>query len=815
MFNLRLRNHFLIELVNHVLKYSIQSGLTILCCLYLVSCNYTKHLAQNQTLLSENKLTLQTQKPIKYKGETESVILSLVYPKANTHVFDLDFLPKYKLWRYNSNYQKYERTPLHPKLLKHKVEKPVLLDTNMVIRSKQFIEQYMFNLGYFYADVNYEIKPKGNKLAMVHYRINAGKYYTIDQVTRTSEVESKPILQIINEQSNESILVKGEAYTKINCGIERERLYKIIRNHGYFDFKSDNITFTIDTTDKERIKSLLDDPFVSASEYQPPKEIKTIDVNLHVGKSRDSTYAQQYKINEVKVIINARSEEDALLETKVNEMEDIVFNYKSLPINRRVIARNIFIHKGGVYNTNDYEASISRLNQLGVFQFINIQYEKTQGKEGLLNCIITLNTSPKMDLVYLTDISTSDDDYLLGTGLGITFRNRNLAHGANLLSLRAFYSTEFRNDVFLTGQKKFYQSGNNFNLSGNLTFPKFIVPFNQHIFSKKNMPYTTLGANYSFIRRLENYTIINISGNFGYSWQETVQKNWKLNPVFLTVTQVPDKYLSEAFRLKRQNNSYLKNTFSNNVIQGENMLFEYKSKVSNTSITNFSTLKIGAEEAGTLLNGINEVYKSLTNDTIQAIAHYVKADVDFRKYFNRRKSQWVNRFMVGVGLPIGSSKTLPYIKQFSAGGAFSNRGWPARNLGPGHSVDTSFQSGFAILDKTGDIKLEANTEYRFNLVKFFSGAINLKGAAFIDAGNIWLMNRDPSVIGGEFNLSYLWQDIAISSGLGLRLDFSFFVFRVDLGYPIKQPQIFTKNGFAFNSLKLNSGIWNLAFGYPF
>jgi outer membrane protein assembly factor BamA len=779
----------------------------------LLSCNYTKHLAQNQTLLAENRLTLNTQKPLKYKGETESVILSLAYPRANTHVFDLGFLPKYKLWKYNNNFQKYEKDPMNPKIIKHKVERPVLLDTNMVIRSKLYIGQYMLNLGYFYANVDYDIRPKGKQSAIVHFTIDAGKNYTMRHVMTNSE--SEDIQAIINENSAESILVIGEPYTKINCGLERERLYKIIRNKGYFDFKSDNITFTIDTSNKEKIKSLLDDPFSNALTYKPNTESKEVDVHLNVAQSRDSSYAQLYRINKVKVVINNPfSEADPQAARQESELEDITFNYATLPINRKVIARNIFIHRGDLFNTSDYEVSISRLNQLGVFQLISIQYEKVQGQNDKLDCIVTLNMSPKMDLVYLTDISTSDDDYVLGTGLGITYRNRNLAHGSNLFSLRAIYSTEFRNDNFLTGSKKFYQSGNNFNLSGNLTFPKFIVPFNQNIFSKRNMPYTTLGANYSLIQRLKNYTIINISGNFGYSWQETPQKNWKLNPIFLTVTQVPDKYLSESFRLKRQTNSYLKNTFSNNVIQGENMLFEYKSKPK-TINSNFSTIKIGAEEAGTLLTGINSLYKRFTNDTIKAIAHYIKVDVDVRRYINRRKSQWVSRFMTGVGCPIGDSKTLPYIKQYSAGGAFSNRGWPSRNLGPGHSVDTSFKSGFAILDKTGDIKIEANTEYRFNLLKLFSGAINLKGAAFIDAGNIWLMNKDSSVIGGEFNVGYLWQDIAISSGVGLRLDFSFFVFRVDLGYPIKQPQVSANNGFMFNQLKLNNGIWNLAFGYPF
>lgn len=785
----------------------------MLVCLNFISCNYTKHLAHNQTLLVENKLKLITDKPLKYKGETESVILSLAYPQANTHVFDLGFLPKYKLWKYNNKYQFFEKNPKDQKIIKHKVEKPALLDTMLVMRSKSFMQQYMENLGYFYAQVSYEIKPVGNQMAVVEYTIKAGKNYLIRKVNTYSE--EKDILQIIRESSRESLLHTGEPYTMINCGLERERLYKIIRNKGYYDFKSDNISFTIDTTNKEKIKSLLDDPFSLATKAPPKVEHNTIDVNLHVAKSRDSTYGLLYRINSVKVIINAPHEEgDSLLKSISNELDDIEFTYKILPVNRKVITRNVFVHKGAEFNTNDYEITINRLNQLGIFQLVNIQYVKVEDKPGQLDCIITLNTSPKMDLVGLVDISTSDGDYLMGIGAGATFRNRNLAHGANQFSFRGSYSTEFRNDKFLTGTKKFYQSGNNFNLSGNLTFPKFIVPFNQGIFSKKNMPYTILGANYNYIRRLNNYTIINISGNFGYTWQETQRKSWKLNPFFLTVTKVPEKLLSPEFKEKRKTNSYLRNTFTDNVMQGENMLFEYRSKPVQT-YSNYSSLKINVEEAGTLLHGINAIYQQLTKDTIRAMAHYLKGDIDFRKYINRRKSQWVNRVMVGVGIPIGDSKTLPYIKQYSAGGAFSNRGWSSRNLGPGHSVDTTFQSGFGIIDRTGDIKFEANSEFRFNLLKLFSGAINLKGATFIDAGNIWLMHKDESVKGGEFNKDYIWQDIAITGGVGLRLDFSFFVFRVDVGYKMKNPQVTTNSGFMFDRLTLGSGLWNLALGYPF
>jgi outer membrane protein insertion porin family len=689
----------------------------------------------------------------------------------------------------------------------------VLLDTNKVIQSTSTIQQYMENLGYFYAKVNYAIKPIKTQHAIVTYYVDAGKNYTIHEIHYTAE--SPSLQELLDKNQKESILQSGDPYTKINCGLERERLYRLIKNAGFFDFKSDNIGFVIDTVNKQRIKNLLLDPFEQAVNYSTKEENKTIDVQVQIAMSKDSSYQQLYRIKNVRVNIQTpQNETEKNARYIENTLDDIHFSYKVLPVNRRVITRNIFIHPGDVYSTNNFEITMNRLNQLGIFQFVNIQYEKIENEPGQLNCIITLNSSPKMDIVYFTEVSTGDDDYTLGTGLGLTFRNKNLAHGANLLSIRTSYSTEFRNDKFLTGEKKFYQSGNNVNLGTTITFPKFIVPFNQNVFNKKNMPYTTIGATYSFVRRLQNYTLINFTGNFGYSWLETSQKSWRFNPAFLTITRVPEKYLSDDFKKKRETNTYLRNTFSDNIIYGENVLFEYRSKLKN-NIGNFSSLKVGFEEAGSILTGINSLSTKLGNTSLQSIAHYVKSDFDFRMYKSRRKSQWANRIMIGIGVPIGLSSSLPYIKQYTAGGPFSNRGWQARNLGPGRSIDSSFLSGFTIIDRTGDIKFEANSEYRFNLLKLFSGAINIKGAFFVDAGNIWLMNKNDDVAGGEFDVNYLWQDIAIGAGSGLRLDFSFFVFRVDLGYPIKQPNLTKNSGFAFNQLKYKSGVWNIGLGYPF
>lgn len=169
--------------------------------------------------------------------------------------------------------------------------------------------------------------------------------------------------------------------------------------------------------------------------------------------------------------------------------------------------------------------------------------------------------------------------------------------------------------------------------------------------------------------------------------------------------------------------------------------------------------------------------------------------------------------MIGAGIPIGQTEVLPYIKRYSAGGAFSNRGWRARALGPGRSIDTTKNSTF--IDRTGDLKFELNSEYRMNLLKLFSGVINIKGALFADVGNIWLVNKSSDIPGGELDFKYFFQDLAMSAGAGLRLDFSFFVFRLDLGFPIKQPQEPKNYGFSFDKLKFSSGIWNIAIGYPF
>jgi outer membrane protein insertion porin family len=780
--------------------------------IFFSACNYTKHLTENQILVGKTSLELKTQKPIKYKGEFESAVMAYAQPKPNTHLLDLDIMPKFKLWKYNNKFSKYKKDSLNEKILKHKIEPPNLIDTLLIKKSEINMKQFMINQGYFYATVESQITPtKDPKINDIRYTIHAGKNYTIDKVT--TETEDANLRFLINTNNVNSFIKKGLPFTNFSCGLERERLYKIFRNSGLYDFKMDNISFIIDTTDRKTIINLMEDPFTQSQNFvSERKENNTINITIKLEKTKDSSYVQTYKYKNIFVEINDTYARDKNVPETNNMLDNIHFKYRTLPLNRKVITRNIFIQPGADFNTTDQEATINRLNQLGVFQFVNIRFEKIQGEPGLLNCYIVLNTTAKMDATLLGDISTSDGDYFLGFGGSVIYRNRNLFNGANQMLLRGSYSTEFRNDALLYPTKRFYLSGSNASVTSEFTFPKFILPFKQNIFNKKTIPYTIFSLNYTLIQRIQNYTVTNATGSFGYTWKETNKKQWRLNPSFLTITKVPSRLLSDAFREKVKNNQYLQNIFSDNTIYGENVTFDYKSNPNN-QLKNSTAFRIALEEAGVILRGVNYLYNQISNNTIQPIAQYIKLEGDLRRYIKNNKSEWASRTMIGIGVPVGASEVLPYIKRYSAGGAFSNRGWRARTLGPGRSIDTVQNSTY--IDRTGDLKFEVNTEYRMNLLKLFSGVINIKGALFADMGNIWLFNKSEDIKGGEFDLKYFGRDLAISAGAGLRFDFSFFVLRLDLGYPIKQPQEPDNYGFSFNKLKYRDGIWNIAIGYPF
>jgi outer membrane protein assembly factor BamA len=223
-----------------------------------------------------------------------------------------------------------------------------------------------------------------------------------------------------------------------------------------------------------------------------------------------------------------------------------------------------------------------------------------------------------------------------------------------------------------------------------------------------------------------------------------------------------------------------------------------------------------------LLSGASNGRSDFAKITSINYSQYVKLDLEYKHYFNLNHATLVGRAYGGLGIPYGHSDVLPYIKQFTAGGPNSLRGWRLRSLGPGAYLDPNLNNPNTFIDQTGEMKLEGNVEFRFDIFKMFGGFLMLKGAAFVDAGNIWNLYSDPNKPGSEFKLNQFYQEIAVSSGLGLRLDFSYAVLRLDFATPLKVPYLPDRYGWIVHTIhpfdkswRKNNLIFNFAVGYPF
>ncbi len=335
------------------------------------------------------------------------------------------------------------------------------------------------------------------------------------------------------------------------------------------------------------------------------------------------------------------------------------------------------------------------------------------------------------------------------------------------------------------------------------------------------MPRTVLDAGINTLDRRDYFRLSNLAASYGYIWRETETKTWTVKPVFVNTLQLGA--ISESFQARMDSIPAIRNSYQETFIEGESV--EFVINTENRRKWKYAYLRLGFEEAGGLMSGIKGIGDLLNAPLNFTHARYVRLDFDMRQYLLQRNSSLAFRFYGGVGIPYGGSTILPYLKQYFVGGAYSIRGWRPRVLGPGSYYDSVRQNSTdnLFIDQAGDIKLELNGEYRFAMIKLFSGSVSLNGALFADAGNIWLTRKDPSLEGANFEFKNLYQDIAISTGAGVRLDLGgFLVLRFDWAFPVKKPYVKSNAGWVIKDVDLGDPDWrkknlnfNIAIGYPF
>ncbi len=784
------------------------------------ACNSTKHLKEGQYLLKKNTVKLKTNKGVTRRGELKENLESLVAQKPNTKTI-LGLFP-IKLWLYNLNYEKYERDKDNFQLKSRTVEAPVIFDSTLMDKSVQNFKSYLFNSGYFYPTITDTFTLK-NKKAYTTYNIETGINFLINNVFLN--VDDSVMKLEVESSMKESLLKKGENFSMSLVDEERSRITTFLKNQGYYHFTQDNIVnVSLDTFNKSLLRDDYN-PFediINALALQKRDEKNpTLDVTLFIRADNDPDAYKKYYLNRLNVYPDFVSREDVSDSSMITKWHNETrFRYHKYYIREKVLYKNIFLDKGDLYTQKNYDNTINKLNDLGVFQSVRIYQSEdtTRSKDdsGFINTYVLLSPAKKYDFSTNFEIS-SGTTYDVGSALSFTFRDKNFFKGGNLLnvSLRGGIETNLDQSTGGNFFDQFQLFSRSAGINTSITFPKFIAPFNK-AFKDKNIPRTIFSAGANVLQRVSFFTATNITTSFAYNWRQNETNTWDLTPVFISNFGLP--YISDSFQRRLDSIQFLKKLYTPVFIEGENIAFTYSNQLIKKG-KSYTYARFGLEEAGLLMSA----FDAISNNSIN-YANYYKFDFDLRRYINRQRSQLATRFFGGIGIPYGNSSTLPYIKQYFTGGPYSIRGWRIRTLGPGGYVnleeDTSL--GRFFVDRTGDIKLELNAEYRFDIVQLFYGVVKMKGAIFGDAGNIWLARKTPDFPDGEFRFSKLGKTIAISTGAGLRFDLaSFFIFRLDAAFPIKKPYG-SNDGWVTQSINFGDKVWrkknlvfNFAIGYPF
>ena len=704
----------------------------------------------------------------------------------------------------------------------YKIKNPPVFDSNNIVRSIGFMNAYLNSQGYYYATFSDTVKMdtvKDQIRTTIDMNINIGKNITIDSVA--FDMGDSILQQLTLSEKKSTLLKKGSPYTKQSIGSELDRLVNLYRQNGYFNFTREDILVVVDTTDAKLLKLTLD-PFKQAQIIAEAERNRRInpkwDITVIQKPGLDSSKLTQYHIGKlyyypetsINDVPDSLFKRKDFLEFRRNEL---VMRYKQGKFTYQPLLEHTFLHNGDLYNENNYFKTVNVLGQIGAWQQIDGR-PIIRGKDSL---DLYFYMVPAIKQNYTIDLEGSRNtaDFGLGNLWGIS---TNLTYNNKNVWKRAIQSlTSFRTGVelnILTSNKDPLLQTFLISLGHTYVFPKLVLPFKgwKGLESLDNKR-TLLSINGSYVNRRQYYQLRTLVTSWGYEWKKGVN-TWLYKPFNLELYAI-DK-LPELDTLI-QLNPFLKASFNEGKVVSQSITF-IKNFNSAANQNKSHYIRMGVEEAG----GLFGLIPGLKND----IYRYVKLEAEYRKLIKKRKTEIAWRVFAGLGYNYGSDSaigyTLPFFKQFTAGGPYSMRAWGLRQLGLGSSIRSDTISTTNYRDRFGDMQLEANFEYRFPLATI--AGVKIASALFTDIGNIWNTKKDGADPNAKFSLNKLYNDLAIGAGTGLRIDFSYFLIRFDAAYKLKDPARQTPGGWTSgfkwtelrqNGLKVNNVSFQLGIGLPF
>lgn len=664
-----------------------------------------------------------------------------------------------------------------------------IFDSSATEQTKNQIQLFLESKGFFDAEVDYKVKYKGinDKRATVTYRIAEKEAYIIDTVFYDAGGDKVMMSVLVGGRRN-SLIKAGDKYDQSKLTEERERIENIMKNNGYYTFSRQ---------------------FVEYNVYRDP-DTTSLALEIIINKPQEAENHKRYKLDKVNFTTDVNTQIGGVKRTE-EKFNSINYSYYDYSYRKKILDQRVFIRPNEFYSLEKTLNTQRQLANLDMFRFVNIKYDTAGG-----DFVANIFTSPleKFQLSNEIGVNVNVTFGLPGPFYNVSLKNRNPFRGAEIMELSGRLG--FEGVANLSDQTQVTTATEaRANLS--LTFPHFLFPLGTMLKSRFALlnPKTKTGLGFNYTKRPE-YERSNLNGSFGYSWQNKMR--WifdltvsdinliesELDPLFI-------KALDEQTRFGNQlNRSFQPSFVSSSSINISKNFNNYGQANSRASF-----IKFFAETGGNLLN-FNSI-ENQVNQSSLAYFQFFKTSIDYRTYIPYGKeSTFAYRFNVGVAKPYGevSEGVLPYEKYYFAGGSNSIRAWAPRRLGPGSFVETDEEGNFVYsFEKPGEIIFESSIEVRRNLINF------LDGAFFIDAGNVWSFSENDEP-GSDFQWDRFYNEIAIGTGVGLRVDFSFLILRFDFAFKLYDPardrgERWTINEWNLGTRSNYGPALNIGIGYPF
>lgn len=722
---------------------------------FMSSCSTTKYVPDNSYLLDKVQIDGGN------SDVSNSELTKHLRQRPNFKAFGL-----FRIYLAVYNMSGRDSTKRINRKLRDMGEAPVIYDPFATYRSERELQAFMKSKGYMNASVSSSVKYKKKKKAEVQYKIEPGVPYRIGKIA----------CEVPNDKIMDSILHTrgGLPNTKLKSGMlfdvdelneERERLAKFLRRRGYYNFNKDYLKYTADST-------------VGDKQIDVTLQVRPFSKVLSNGDREESSH-NRYRVRHINVTEHDRTENpnEEVKRDTVQYSESMTLMSKGKPFLRpSIIDDELWIETDSLYNEFFVERSYSRLNGLGILRSSNIRFTDLQNEAHEVDCEIDLYPSKPQSFSADVEATVSDGDW--GFALNLGYAHKNIFRGSELLSVKTRYAQEAYSEISEILHAYVLDLGGEVGI----TFPRFLFPFLKKSFKRRISASTGFNVSYNYQKRPQTYERKTFAGSMKYLWTWRRFYNYTLDLLDVNYVKIKtDPRFDSIYSADKY--SVLRESYSDHFVVNAGFSFTYNNQALSTS-PNKTYCRFALESAGALLNGICHLVSTKDANGQYKIGHvpfsqYVKGEADYA--FNQKldgRNRLVYHIGLGVAFPYGNASVVPFERRFFGGGANGVRGWSVRTLGPGRYSSDSYND---FVKQSGDVKLLLNMEYR---TKLFWKA---EAAAFVDAGNIWTIYDSPSQPKGQFNIKTFYKQIALAYGLGLRLDFSYFLVRLDCGVKCYNP----------------------------